>query len=157
DTAAPNADPADPHPPLVPALILGFHRLDLRLYHGSGALDSVYRVVGGYDRTLSAGSDVTMWVLEPSARWRIKAAGTLNLVAGLEGTLHDMSQNVPAFPPDEVSLQTLTKDLKRLYIGSALTEALWRPTRRWLIRPGVRADVLNDGTTTDYGIDPRVS
>ena len=36
DTPAPTAMPNDPNPPLEPSLILGFHRLDLRLQPHAG-------------------------------------------------------------------------------------------------------------------------
>ena len=156
-TVAPTADPNDPNPPLEPSLVLGFHRVDLRLHHGSGAWDGTYRVVAGYDETISAGADVSMFVLEPQLHWRWKPSDTWTFVAGLEGTFHDVSQGMNAAPADEVSLDTITRDIDKLYVGSGLTEMLWRPTPAWLIRPGVRADVYNDGTTTQSAADPRLT
>ena len=44
-----------------------------------------------------------------------------------------------------------------LYSGAALLEALWRPTSRWLIRPGVRSDVYYDGDQTKPAFDPRLT
>ena len=49
----PTAMPNDPNPPLEPSLILGFHRLDLRLNLTQGRLSETFRAVLGYDRTLS--------------------------------------------------------------------------------------------------------
>jgi hypothetical protein len=42
-------------------------------------------------------------------------------------------------------------------VGAALVETQWRPTSRWLIRPGVRADLHHDGETTKLSFDPRLS
>lgn len=158
DTPAPTAAPNDPSPPLAPALILDFHRADLRAYHGSGGLDGLYRVVLGYDHTESSGSNVATWVVEPSLRWRWRAHETLNLVWGVEGMFHDIKQGTPSsVTADAFSLSTITGGLNRLTTGSALVEALWRPTDRWLIRPGLREDVYSDGTTKQWGFDPRLT
>ena len=51
----------------------------------------------------------------------------------------------------------ITASLDKFYSGSAYVESLWRPTPRWLIRPGVRADVNADGTTTASSVDPRLT
>jgi len=92
DTPAPNAGTNNPNPPLAPALIMNFERLDLRAYHGSGGLDGVYRVVLGYDHTDSSGTNVATWVVEPSLRWHYRADEKFTLAGGLEGNLHDFSQ-----------------------------------------------------------------
>ena len=158
DTPAPNAKPGDPNPPLAPALVLDFHRADLRAYHGSGPFDAEHRLVLGYDRTDSSGSNVSTWVVEPSTRWTLRAGDRLTLVAGLEGSLHEYNQGQPSsVAPDAFSLNTFTQDLKALYLGSALAEAHWRPTSRWLIRPGVREDIYYDRNTTRSAMDPRLT
>ena len=158
DTPAPNAPAGSSNPPLAPALILNFHRADLRAYHGTGGFDGLYRVVLGYDHTESAGSNVATWLIEPSARWHYRFGEQLTLVAGLEGSIHDIVQGAPSsVSPDAFTLTTVTQDLRGLYVGSALAEALWRPTSRWLIRPGVRADVYYDKNTTKSGVDPRLT
>src|SRR5204862_6487567 len=92
DTRSPTADPNDPSPPLSPALVLGFHRLDLRYQAGAGKVDSAFRVVAGLDHTISAGTDVSMRLVEPAVRVRIQASRELELVAGVEGALHDTDQ-----------------------------------------------------------------
>ena len=158
DTPAPNAPAGSSNPPLAPALILNFHRGDLRAYHGSGGLDGLYRLVLGYDHTESSGSNVATWVAEPSLRWHYRAGERLTLVWGVEGSFHDIVQSAPSsVAPDAFTLNSLTKDLRALYVGSALVETLWRPTPRWLIRPGVRTDVYNDKDTTKSGFDPRLT
>jgi hypothetical protein len=158
DTPAPNASPNDPNPPLAPALILNFHRADLRAYHGSGNFDGLYRLVLGYDHTDSSGSNVSTWVLEPSLRWSWRPSQKLTLVWGLEGSLHDFNQGQPSsVAPDAFTLSTFTQDLRALYLGTALVEGHWRPTSRWLIRPGVREDVYYDRNTTKSATDPRLT
>ena len=158
DTPSPNAPAGSSNPPLAPALILNFHRADLRAYHGSGGFDGLYRLVLGYDHTESSGTNVETWSAEPSARWHYRWGERLTLVWGVEGSLHDIVQSAPSsVAPDAFSLTSITKDLRALYVGSALVETLWRPTSRWLIRPGVRTDVYNDKTTTKTGVDPRLT
>jgi len=143
---------------LQPALILDFHRADLRAYHGSGTFDGLYRVVLGYDHTDSSGSNVATWIVEPSARWTWRPVDKLTLVAGFEGSLHDYNQQAGAATANNnFSLSTFTQDLRALYVGSALVEALYRPTPRWLIRPGVREDVYYDYNTTASATDPRLT
>lgn len=158
DTPAANAAPGDSSPPLEPALILNFHRLDLRGYHGSGGFDGFYRLLVGYDHTDSAGSNVGTWVVEPQARWTWRPGEKLSLVAGLEGSFHDYTQGVASTAAgNRVSLSTFTSDLSVLYSGSALLEALYRPSKRWLIRPGVREDVYYDDHTRHAATDPRLT
>jgi TonB family protein len=158
DTPSPNAPAGSSNPPLAPALILNFHRADLRAYHGSGGFDGLYRLVLGYDHTESSGTNVETWSAEPSARWHYRWGERLTLVWGVEGSLHDIVQSAPSsVAPDAFSLTSITKDLRALYVGSALVETLWRPSSRWLIRPGVRTDVYNDKTTTKTGVDPRLT
>jgi len=156
DTPAPGSSTSNPT--LAPALILEFHRADMRVYHGSGGFDGLYRLVLGYDQTESSGSNVSTWVAEPSMRWHYRAGERLTLVWGVEGSFHDIVQGAPSsVAPDQFSLNSITKDLRALYVGSALVETLWRPTSRWLIRPGVRTDVYNDKDTTKTGVDPRLT
>ena len=156
DTVSPTADPNDPNPPLTPSLILGFHRLDMRYYRGAGKLDGTYRLVLGYDSTVSAGSTVSMVVVEPSLRWHYKQSDSLSFAAGVEGSFHDTHPGA-AQTGGDVTLTSITKDLKTLYTASELAEALWRPTSRWLIRPGVRVNLLDDTHTQKVAADPRLT
>ncbi|MGO9662382.1 MAG: energy transducer TonB, partial [Polyangia bacterium] len=159
DTPSSSAPAGSSNPPLAPALILDFHRADLRAYHGSGGFDGLYRLVLGYDHTDSSGTNVQTWVAEPSLRWHYRAGERLTLVWGLEGSFHDYVQGAASSTAgaDTLSLNSITQDLHALYQGSALAEVLWRPTSRWLIRPGVRTDVYYDKTTTKSGADPRLT
>jgi TonB family protein len=159
DTPSSAALPGSSNPPLAPALILDFDRADLRAYHGSGNFDGRYRLVLGYDHTDSSGSNVATWVLEPSMRWNYSTSDRFTLVWGLEGSYHDFNQGQPSATrsANAISLSTFTSDLRALFVGSALVEMLWRPTARWLIRPGVREDVYYDYNTTKSSTDPRLT
>jgi TonB family protein len=159
DTPSSTAPAGSSNPPLAPALILDFHRADLRAYHGSGGFDGLYRLVLGYDHTDSSGTNVETWVAEPSLRWHYRTGERLTLVWGVEGSFHDYVQGAASstIGGNAFSLSTITQDLHALYQGSALAEVLWRPTSRWLIRPGVRTDVYYDKTTTKSGADPRLT
>ena len=155
-TPAADADPEDPSPPLEPSLILGFHRLDLRYHRTLGRLTATARTTLGYDRTHSQGSDFSVKVAEPSLQLRWKRDPSLTLVAGLEGSWHDIDQGIRvASGADAGSM--VTSSLDKFYGGAALAEALWRPTPSWLIRPGVRADALSDEHTTKVSADPRLT
>jgi TonB family protein len=156
DTVAPNADPNDPTPPLAPSLVLGFHRLDLRYHQTAGRLETIYRVVGGYDHTYSMGTDFTVWLAEPQIRSRWKQDEHLTLAAGLDGSARKLDQGAGA-NANGGGLATITADLGTSEVGSAFAEAIWRPTSDWLIRPGVRGDVYHDKTATKPALDPRLT
>ncbi len=156
DTVAANADPNDPNPPLSPALILRFHRLDLRYHQTVGRLETVYRVDGGYDKTFSNGVDFSVWVIEPSIRARFKLDDKLTFAAGVEGNARDLEQGGGANAGGG-ALAAITADLSTSAMAGAFVEALWRPTADWLIRPGVRADVNHDTTATKESVDPRLT
>lgn len=157
DTVAPTADPNDPNPPLAPSLILGFHRLDLRLHRTYDTVVTSYRAVLGYDKTFSMGTDFSVLVAEPSWRLTWKPDDTLSLTTGVEGSVHKVMQGAGAVMADNNPLSAITSQLGTVTIGGALAEALWRPTRDWLIRPGVRADVYSDHTATKSAVDPRLT
>lgn len=155
---AEGSDPADPEPPLEPVLQLGFHRLDLRAHHGKGRWDTTFRLVSGADTTLTGPSNLTKWVVEPTARAHFRPNDTLELVGGVEGFFHDtdITSDEPTPAPDpEAANQDFNVAIKRIYGVTALTEALWRPTPRWLLRPGVRVDYRADGETGLFAADPR--
>jgi TonB family protein len=156
DTVAPNADPNATNPPLAPSLILGFHRLDLRYHQTVGRLEATYRVVGGFDQTTSAGTDFSIWSAEPSARAKLKLDSTLELAAGLDGSVRDLTQG-SGQTSSTTGLGALTGGLSTLYNGSAFVESIYRPTPAWLVRPGVRADWYHDKTASQSGVDPRLT
>jgi len=156
DTPAANATPGQANPPLAPQLILGFQRLDLRLHRTFGAVDTLARAVLGYDRTFSMGTDFSTWIAEPSVTARWTANEKLAVGAGLLGTFHKIEQGAGALGAGN-ALAAITVQLDKFYVGSAYGEVLWRPTPKWLIRPGVRADVNADDTTTVSDVDPRLT
>ena len=154
DTPAASAARNDPNPPLTPTLILGFHRLDLRLHRTYGGLVTTYRTVFGYDRTSSQGTDFSVLVAEPSINLTWKVDPKLKLVGGVEGSYHSINHLSPmGMDPSAV----LTGGVNYQANAAALTEALWRPTPKWLIRPGVRADVWSDNDKTKSAVDPRLT
>jgi TonB family protein len=152
------ATPGQPKPPLKPTLVLDFHRLDLRGYHGSGPFDGFYRVVLGHDGTDSAGSNFGQYIIEPELRWSWRLFEPVTLVWGIEGSFRDISQGTPTtLSKSSLNLGQFTGSLRKLYSGAALMEALWRPTERWLLRPGIRGDIYYDGTTHAKTVDPRLT
>jgi TonB family protein len=155
DTVAPNASVTDPNPPLTPSLILGFHRLDMRYHRTLGGLETTARLVLGYDRTYSMGTDFSVLIAEPQLRSRWKLDDELTFNAGLDGSVHALDQGANAAALGNLS--TLTKDLSTSYVGSVFADALWRPTTDWLIRPGIRGDVYKDATATKPALDPRLT
>ena len=161
DTATASSDPNNPT--LAPALKMAFHRLDLRAQHGSGKFDASYRLVGGVDQTQQgSAANVSTLVLEPSTRFRWRWPNALDLIAGLEGSVHSFNQPAAATggtgaATSGASLSAITDQLTTQYLGAALTEALWRPSKDWLIRPGARVDVRHDDSATQTGFDPRLA
>ena len=151
--------PGQPKPPLTPAIIFDFHRIVLSGYHGngSGTFDGLYRLVLGYDHTDAVGSNVSNWTLEPTLRWTWKAHKALTFTWGVEGVIRDIVQGTPSTFGANFVGGLLTQDLHHMYTGGALLEAIWRPTPRWLIRPGVRGDIYSDGTTEKHAGDPRLT
>jgi TonB family protein len=157
DTPAPTADPNDPNPPLAPSLILGFHRLDLRLHRTLDSAVTSFRAVLGYDKTFSMGTDFSVLVAEPSWHLTWKPDDALSITTGVEGSVHKVSQGAGTVVTDQNPLSAITSQLGTFTTGGAMLEALVRPTRDWLIRPGVRADVYSDETSTKAAVDPRLT
>jgi TonB family protein len=157
DTIAANANPNAANPPLTPALELAFHRVDLRYHQTIGKLETTYRLVGGFDRTFSNGIDFWVWSLDPSIRSRYHYDKQLDLAAGVDGDWRDLRQGAQSMQASTNPISTITDQLSTSYSVSAYVEALWRPTRDWLIRPGVRADVYSDATATKPDLDPRLT
>jgi TonB family protein len=156
DTQAATAAPNTPSPPLTPELILGFHRIDLRDHQTQGRFDETLRVVLGRDHTFSSGTDFTVWLAEPSIVGQWVQSDRLTVGAGLVGSVRDITQGSGANPAAG-SLAAITAPLHKFDVGSAYLEALWRPTPRLLIRPGLRADAYTDGDTNKAAADPRLT
>ncbi len=154
ETPAATAAEDDPDPPLEPSLILGFHRLDLRYHRTDGRLISNARAVLGYDRNTSRETAFSVLLVEPSIQLRWKRDPSLTVIGGVDASLRSIDQQGPmGADPSAI----ITGGLDTFTNAAVLTEALWRPTGKWLIRPGVRADVWADGETTKTAVDPRLT
>ncbi len=148
------------NPPLEPSLKLAFHRLDLRGQNGQGQHDFTYRLVTGYDDSLfGSANGVTTWVVEPSARWHWRPSEQLTTTAGLEGFWHYTQQQVSqaATTGSQGLGNSFVDDIKSTSLFAGLAEALYRPTKNWLIRPGVRYDYRTDGSASIGAFDPRLT
>jgi hypothetical protein len=156
DTRAATATPDSPTPPLTPTLELGFHRVDLRLHRTQGRLEETYRAVLGYDRTFSMGTDFWVWGVEPSVTVEWTQSERLRLAGGVLGSFRDLEQGA-ASAADANPFSALTAQLGKIYTASSYLEAIWRPTPRVLVRPGLRADAYEDDTATKAAADPRLT
>ncbi|HEX4451427.1 MAG TPA: TonB family protein [Kofleriaceae bacterium] len=156
DTVAANADPNASNPPLSPALVLEFHRLDLRYHQTISDFETTYRLIFGYDKTFSSGTDFSVLSAMPSVRSRYHANKTLDFGAGVDGQARKISQDDGADAAAN-PVAALTSQLTTSYSGSVYAEAIWRPTPSWLIRPGVHGDMYTDNTATKADLDPRLT
>jgi len=156
DTRAANAMPNDPNPALEPALVLGFHRIDLRGNLTQGRLAESFRAVLGYDRTLSMGTDFWVWTAEPQVAATWTQNDKLRIAGGVLGTFRKLRQGAGAMPTEN-PFTMITASLGTINVGSSYLEAIWRPTPDVLVRPGVRADVYSDATATKPSVDPRLT
>ncbi|HVU50335.1 MAG TPA: TonB-dependent receptor, partial [Polyangia bacterium] len=154
DTPASTAAPGTPNPPLTPTLELGFHRGDLRLHRTQGRLEETYRLVAGYDRTFSMGTDFWVWSVEPQVTAEWTQSARLRFDGGLQGSFRDLQQGA-ATEAGANPFSAITATLSKIYTESAYLEAVWRPTSRLLLRPGVRGDAYQDSTADKAAVDPR--
>ena len=156
DTPAATAMAGQASPPLTPALILGFHRLDLRDHQTQGRLEESFRAVLGYDHTVSQGTDFNVLSAEPHASLLWTQSPRLKLSAGVEGSARKLDQ-APTAVGGANAFSALTSQLGTAYSESAYLEAIWRPTPVVLIRPGVRGDAYEDNTADKSAVDPRLT
>jgi TonB family protein len=156
DTVSSTADPNAANPPLSPALILEFHRLDLRYHQTLGDWETTYRLIFGYDKTYSDDVDFDVLSVKPVIRSRYKASKTLDFGFGADGSARKVAQDAGADAAAN-PIAALTAQLTSSYSAGVYAEALWRPTPSWLIRPGVRGDVYSDNTATKQSFDPRLT
>jgi len=155
DTPVATATPGQSNPPLAPALILGFHRLDLRDHQTQGRLEETFRLSLGHDRTFSQGTDFSVWNAQPQITLKWTQSERLKLDGGVEASARSLDQGDAAMSADAFS--ALTSQLGTSYSLSSFAEALWRPVPALLLRPGVRADGYQDNTARKSAIDPRFS
>jgi TonB family protein len=161
----PNPFPIYEKGPLRPELILRFHRLDLRGHYAFGALRASARAVIGVDRTLlhNDGEPETTfksWVAEPSARLDWQPSAELRASLGVSGEFHRTTSRLPEpgpNPDDDPFAGVVLRGVGSSQTGSAFLDALWRPSRNWLVRPGVRSDVYSDREATRVALDPRLT
>src|SRR6185437_13687258 len=101
-------------------------------------------------------TDFSVWLAEPSLTARWVHGPRLTIDAGLQASLRDIVQGAAANAADN-PLSAITAELDKYEVGSGWLEALWRPTPRLLIRPGLRLDSYSDGTTARSDADPRLT
>ena len=123
--------PNDPNPPLAPSLVLGFHRVDLRLHRTprrargdvrAGARlrphlqhgDRLPRLERRADRDRALGADA-----ELTSRPRRAGSGLSQGRAGRRRGRGDRTRS-----------RRITAPLDKFYVVSSYLEALWRPTPR---------------------------
>jgi TonB family protein len=167
----PTDDPGGPgpgEPPqegmLKPALILTFHRLDLRAHRTFGALRASARAVVGYDHTLLHDADqgdttFTSWVAEPSVRLDWQPISSLRTTLGIEGAFHRTTSKVAmnSDMSEDPFADAVLRGIGRSYVGSAFLDSLWRPSSDWLVRAGLRSDVYLDREASRTAVDPRLT
>ena len=92
----------------------------------------------------SASAQLLAWIVVAEPSWRLtwKPDDALSITTGIEGSVHKVSQGASMAVTDNNPLSAITSQLGTFTTGGAMLEALVRPTRDWLIRPGVRADVF---------------
>jgi TonB family protein len=156
DTPSSTAPPGDPNPPLSPALILGFHRLDLRDHQTQGRLEETFRGILGYDHTVSQGTDFTVWSAEPRVSLLWTQNDHLKLSGGVEGSARSLDQGATSVGGAN-AFSALTSQLGPSYSQAAYADAIWRPTPVVMIRPGVRGDFYEDNTAHKSDVDPRLT
>ncbi|MSQ82795.1 MAG: TonB family protein [Myxococcales bacterium] len=155
-TPAAGTPPETVKPPLEPSLRLAFHRLDLRYQLTDNKWEHNYRVVAGVDESLAGTTKIGTYLVEPILRWKYRPNPDTEVIVGTEGSFrYLMAADIT--PTQDPELSLFGQDLSKQYVASALTEVLWRPTPRWLVRPGVRVDWRHDGTTAATGVDPRLT
>lgn len=143
---------------LRPVLTLRFHRLDLRWYQRTGAVDGTYRVVLGHDESITGlSASVRTLSIEPRISLRWPALACLELRGGIEANHRDVQDlGITPVDSDEEAMATLSPGRARTS-GSVWVEGLWRPLPELLVRPGVRADLRADDDRTALTLDPRLT
>ena len=153
------ADPNDPEVELDTALQMYFHRLELRYQHTSRDVSGVYRLIGGLDASrFGPVSGFSTLSVESRGKWHWRWREAVELRAGVEGLARDTELKEEEEEAQQgPSTDEITGQMSRFYSASLWLEALWRPSAKWLIRPGLRGDIYNDRETTAPGFDPRYS
>ena len=152
---------------LEPSLRYEFHRVDLRYHITRGAMRLKSQVALGVDETQFGADTAQILLTQISPRVDVDYAlnDTFNLRMGADGSYRISDLEEPATEgPEEgmgrASALTDEDDLSQpgdIITAGLYTEALWRPNTRWLIRPGVRIDHLQDDTADQLTLDPRLT
>jgi len=128
-----------------------FHRIDLSYYVGRGELTDSYKLVLGFDQTLADGDSevLTTMSVVPRLRWNLALGDQLTLHAGLNGAVRHFVGNLT----DEDGALNLDSDMQT---GGAFVALAWSPGARWLVAPGIRADLYHNSEATEVAADPRL-
>lgn len=149
----------------------GFHRLDLRYQHGDADANETYRIVFGYDDSLFGGDPdtqvsggglgATTWSVNPQIRAHRSLASWLDVNAGIESMLHTLRNPAPlaSQSPEQMQASRLFSKDGWFSTTAAFAEAVWKPTPRLRLIPGVRGDIYDerhpDASVTRASVDPR--
>lgn len=145
-----------------PTLWAEFHKIILRMRHQSAAFTGNYHLALSYDLSAleSAEPSAKSLGIAPHLDWRWDIIPSLTLVAGLEAEFRELSllseQDNQADPnnPTQFFLTEATQGLHK-EAGSWLS-LTYKPTRDWLITPGVRVDVYSNEDLSHWAVQPRL-
>lgn len=152
-------------------IVLSFHRADVKHIWRGARFESQNQVSFVLDETLLDSVSVRSYSVIPRLRFSLFPQSPLNIRLGIDGQYRRSevdNLNILRVDDDGVDDDGVNDDGDGLFqdvgdpttgtllSGGALVEALWRPTPRWLVRAGVRSDVIEDETATLTNIDPRI-
>ncbi len=136
-----------------------FHRLDLRGWYSDGPLRLEAGLLGGFEQAGIETMGRDAWVLQPRGRYTLELSEQLRLRGGVDLQVFDMTNRLGGEEVDQEgeSFQILLFASGRLDVASAHTDLVWTPTPRWVVVPGVRADVYHSHLGSFWNVDPRLS
>jgi hypothetical protein len=136
------------------SVAMQFHRVDLRYERSDQENSDLYHLVVGFDASRLGVAAASIRSLNLSARSRF--VRVLNphwrFGFGTDMTLQKQHSSFTSAEIDDDSPTTLYRG--DLYFGGVYSELQFRPTDKWLLRPGVRSDIYYDNVFR-AGIDPR--
>ena len=136
---------------------LQFHRLDLRWRRGVAGGRLLAAVTLGIDWANSTLYDSPIKVRALSAAPRLVYTHGLGARAELEVGLNAEAQafrsQVPMFQPKQSDLAASRRALSQ----AAYATLILRLGRRWVVSPGLRADVFSEQATTQAFVEPRLN
>ena len=135
---------------------LQFHRLDLRWRRGVGGGRLLAGVTLGIDWANSTLYDSPIKVRALSAAPRLIYTHPLGARADLElganAEAQSFQSQVPMFQPKPSDLSASRRALSQ----AAYATLILRPARRWVVSPGLRADLFSEQATTQGFLEPRL-